>query len=66
MQQLNENSATDKLMNFIFKILGVGFDHTVEPFDLSKWEVNTFDILGERLMSVYKRYMKNLTEQGML
>ncbi|GAB5591582.1 hypothetical protein Unana1_06482 [Umbelopsis nana] len=46
VHQLNENAATDNLLDFTFKLLGVGFDQSIEPFDLSKWEVDTFDILG--------------------
>lgn len=47
MLQLKENDAIDELLDFVFQLLGVGFDQTVQPFDLTKWEVDTFDILGK-------------------
>lgn len=65
MQQLNENAATESLLSFIFKLLGVGFAQTIEPFDLSKWEVDSFDILGRRDIKIYCGQLpRQVTDQG--
>ncbi|KAI9491003.1 hypothetical protein BDB00DRAFT_940644 [Zychaea mexicana] len=44
--QLKDAAAVAKLMPFVFKILGVGVGPKIQPFDLSLWEIDEYEVDG--------------------
>ncbi|KAG2223860.1 hypothetical protein INT45_012733, partial [Circinella minor] len=44
--QLKDANAVSKMMPFISKILGVGAGQIIQPFDLSLWDINEYEIDG--------------------
>ncbi|KAI8147972.1 hypothetical protein BJV82DRAFT_594115 [Fennellomyces sp. T-0311] len=41
--QLKDADAVSQLMPFISKILGVGVGHTIQPFDLTPWDIDSYE-----------------------
>ncbi|KAI9263195.1 hypothetical protein BDA99DRAFT_559751 [Phascolomyces articulosus] len=44
--QLKDANAVSKMIPFISKILGVGADQMIQPFDLSLWDINEYEVDG--------------------